>query len=138
MRALLLKLEPIIWLLFGQGILLGTILLSSDRSPVQRQVAAAEQALLGALLLALGIAWALSSRLRGWITGPILNLATTAGRVRDENDYSVRAVKETDDEVGTLAETFNGMLSHIEAADQALYEAKGNGRNQVCAAEEPA
>jgi fumarate reductase subunit D len=28
MRALLLKLEPIIWLLFGQGILLGTILLT--------------------------------------------------------------------------------------------------------------
>ena len=28
MRALLLKLEPIIWLLFGQGILIGTILLT--------------------------------------------------------------------------------------------------------------
>ncbi len=28
MRTLLLKLEPIIWLLFGQGILLGTILLT--------------------------------------------------------------------------------------------------------------
>ncbi|MBW2496073.1 MAG: hypothetical protein JRF61_02265 [Deltaproteobacteria bacterium] len=28
MRALLLKLEPLIWLLFGQGILLGTILLT--------------------------------------------------------------------------------------------------------------
>ena len=28
MRALFLKLEPIIWLLFGQGILIGTILLT--------------------------------------------------------------------------------------------------------------
>ena len=30
MKHLLLKFEPIIWLLFGQGILLGTLLLSFD------------------------------------------------------------------------------------------------------------
>ena len=30
MKELLLRIEPVIWLLFGQGILVGTILLTGD------------------------------------------------------------------------------------------------------------
>jgi len=64
--------------------------------------------------LAMGVALLLSSRMQYVITRPILAISEIArGVVRDRN-YALRAVKTSDDEVGTLVEAFNGVLNEIQ------------------------
>ncbi len=63
-------------------------------------------------------ALALSSRLQRWVTGPLLDLTRTAKAVSDTHNYSIRARKHTDDELGTLVDSVNEMLAQIaQAAD---------------------
>ncbi|MGD0361916.1 MAG: ATP-binding protein [Bryobacteraceae bacterium] len=72
--------------------------------------------LLGAAALALG----LSFRLQRVVSVPIAHLAEVAKAVSDRRNYSVRATKRADDDLGQLVDTFNGMLSEIEFRDAAL------------------
>ncbi|USX23213.1 response regulator [Oxalobacteraceae bacterium OTU3REALA1] len=66
--------------------------------------------LLGSLLLGL----ALSSLLQRWISGPIMGVSEVARQVVRERDYRLRAPKDSEDEVGQLADAFNGMLQTLE------------------------
>jgi signal transduction histidine kinase/DNA-binding response OmpR family regulator/HPt (histidine-containing phosphotransfer) domain-containing protein len=66
--------------------------------------------LLGSLLLGLG----LSSLLQRWISGPIMGVSEIARQVVRERDYRLRAPKDSEDEVGQLADAFNGMLQTLE------------------------
>jgi signal transduction histidine kinase/DNA-binding response OmpR family regulator len=72
--------------------------------------------LAGAALFALG----LSSWLQRVISNPIAALSKAANLVSLGKNYSVRATKHADDELGRLVDTFNHMLSEIEARDAAL------------------
>ncbi|KQY89315.1 ATP-binding protein [Pelomonas sp. Root1444] len=65
-------------------------------------------------VVALGIAMLLSLRLQRAVVQPILAMSDVARDVMQRQDYSRRAPKVTDDEVGVLAESFNGMLGEIE------------------------
>jgi len=64
-----------------------------------------------------------TSVLQRLISRPIQNLAQVAREVSSGNDYSVRAIKETSDELGVLTDSFNSMLEQIESRDRFL-EAK--------------
>ena len=57
---------------------------------------------------------ALSSKLQRAVSEPIAHLARVAKRVSGQKNYTVRAVKQSDDDLGQLIDTFNGMLSEIE------------------------
>ena len=61
-----------------------------------------------------------SSKLQRLISEPILSLADTARVVSDQKNYSVRAVKRTQDEVGFLIDQFNEMLAQIQKREEAL------------------
>ncbi len=61
-----------------------------------------------------------TSALQRIISKPILNLVGIAKNVSEEKDYSLRAKKESNDELGLLIDGFNEMLSEIQARDQAL------------------
>ncbi|MEO8770315.1 MAG: ATP-binding protein [Ferruginibacter sp.] len=60
------------------------------------------------------IAYLLSRALRRTISQPILALEQTAKMISEKRDYSVRAVKVGNDEVGALTDAFNNMLTRIE------------------------
>ena len=68
------------------------------------------------LLVAMAVALLLSSRLQTLVSAPILQLARTAADVSTRGDYSVRAQKVTDDELGALVDAFNRMLGTDPAA----------------------
>jgi signal transduction histidine kinase len=72
------------------------------------------------LLAALFVSYLLLIKLQALISGPIMNLAETARQVSEEKNYSLRAVQETQDEVGFLIESFNSMLDQIELRDEDL------------------
>jgi PAS domain S-box-containing protein len=75
----------------------------------------------GIIIVSIGLAAFLSSRLGRKITYPILHLARIAQVVGEKKDYSVRAVVGSrGDELGRLMESFNEMLSRIESQDAAL------------------
>jgi PAS domain S-box-containing protein len=75
----------------------------------------------GLIVVSIGLAAFLSSRLGRTITDPVLQLAQTARIVGEKKDYSARAVVGSrGDELGRLAESFNEMLSRIQSQDAAL------------------
>jgi PAS domain S-box-containing protein len=75
----------------------------------------------GVMIVSIGLAVFLSSRLGRTITIPVRQLAQTARIVGEKKDYSVRvAVDGRGDELGGLAESFNEMLGRIQSQDAAL------------------
>jgi signal transduction histidine kinase/CheY-like chemotaxis protein len=66
------------------------------------------------------IAFFVTARLQRAISKPILDLAQVANVISEKRDYSVRAKKETDDEIGFLIDCFNGMLAQIEKHEKTL------------------
>ncbi len=69
---------------------------------------------------ALVFAVLLSVFLQRLISNPILELAQLATRVSDEHDYSLRANKASNDELGVLCNGFNDMLAEIQSRDAEL------------------
>ncbi|HYK89749.1 MAG TPA: CHASE sensor domain-containing protein, partial [Acidobacteriota bacterium] len=63
------------------------------------------------------LTYGLSSRLLPLISRPVLDLARTARKVSEVKDYSIRAVKENNDEIGDLIDRFNDMLAQIQQRD---------------------
>lgn len=76
------------------------------------------------LLVASVVAFGISSRLQRVISQPLLELSQTAHVVSDRRDYSVRAQRHGDDEVGILIDSFNEMLGHIQKRELELREAR--------------
>jgi len=68
------------------------------------------------ILLWLGIA----RQIKRLITQPINQLEELTRQVTREESYALRATPGNDDEIGSLAEAFNTMLSRIEAREQQL------------------
>ena len=71
-------------------------------------------------LLTLVATWFVSSWLQGLVTRPVLSIAAIARDVVERRDYSRRALKLSDDEVGGLVVAFNAMLDEIERRTHAL------------------
>ena len=75
---------------------------------------------IGVLIVAAMIAYLLSRTFQGFISGPILELAQISKKVSDSQDYSLRARKSGNDELGDLIDGFNNMLLQIQLRDEAL------------------
>jgi signal transduction histidine kinase len=60
------------------------------------------------------VSYSLSRTLQQSISGPIVSLARTAEIISKKKDYTVRATKHDEDEIGALTDAFNTMLSEIE------------------------
>ena len=107
-----------------QGATTGTVVVQGDLEELVTRLV--RYASLVALVSAISflLALALSSRMQGVISGPILRLAEGARRVSREKDYAVRVAPEGRDEVGELIVTFNDMLSGIQERDANLQDAR--------------
>ena len=100
---------------------IGTLFLHADYA---RQASQLHRLFAGTIIAVLAISFLVavlvSSKLETVIIGPIQSLADTARRIASENDYSVRAAKVVDDEVGSFTDSFNSMLDQIQTRDTAL------------------
>jgi signal transduction histidine kinase/CheY-like chemotaxis protein len=103
-----------------EGRELGTVFLQSDLVQVHARLERMLGILLGGWAACVALSWFLARRFQASISAPIVALSRTATRVRDENDYSLRAAVDTNDEVGELVESFNLMLDEIRSRDQLL------------------
>jgi signal transduction histidine kinase len=74
----------------------------------------------GVMALSLLMATLISRRMQGSVTRPIAAITAVARHVMENRDFKSRAEKLTDDEIGVLADAFNGMLTEIERRTQTL------------------
>jgi signal transduction histidine kinase len=103
-----------------QGKEIGVLELRATLAPVYARLRLEILSITVILLLSALFAWALSTRLHGLVSEPILSLIGTANQVSRQKDYSVRATKQSEDELGTLVDSFNEMLAQIQARETDL------------------
>lgn len=112
--------EPVVY----NGKQLGTVYLKADLSErFSDRLAQYAKILVVSSLIACLMALLFSFRLQRIITSPILELAGTAKTVSTNRDYSVRARKTSEDEIGQMIEAFNRMLADIQQRDAELQAA---------------
>jgi signal transduction histidine kinase/CheY-like chemotaxis protein len=102
------------------GDTIGTIVVRSDLREMRARVRGYGLLVLAVLVLASLAALVLASRLQRVISGPVLELAGATRRVAEARDFSVRAVKRGDDEVGELIDGFNEMLAMLQSRDDQI------------------
>jgi PAS domain S-box-containing protein len=102
---------------------LGTLVILYDHSEVYERISLYGTTVLGLLLVSILLVFLLSSRLRAIIVTPISQLADVAGAVSASRDYSIRARKFSNDELGILVDAFNEMLAGIQSRDNNLKRA---------------
>jgi len=99
---------------------IGTVFIQADTGHIRKWLIQYGFIVLSVLAASLLVSFLLSSRLQEKITRPILHLTGVADRVSAERNYSIRAEKTTDDEVGNLIDRFNEMLAQIQTQDSEI------------------
>jgi signal transduction histidine kinase/DNA-binding response OmpR family regulator len=106
-----------VWL---NGQKIGAVCLKSDLEELNGRLRHFAGIVLAILTATALLVLLLSSRLQGIILQPIVHLAEVARTVSVEKNYGLRAVKQADDDLGQLTDTFNQMLVEIERRDEEL------------------
>jgi signal transduction histidine kinase len=98
----------------------GMVVVQSDLDALRDRITRALITVAGIFIIAIVIAYLVSSKLQRVISEPILHLAATMKTVSSEKNYAVRAQAESKDEIGQLFEGFNDMLAQIQKRDSDL------------------
>ncbi|HEX3376455.1 MAG TPA: ATP-binding protein, partial [Candidatus Acidoferrales bacterium] len=114
-----------------QGEKVGTIFLEGD-TVEYNQLLKKYLRLFGIIIAMVSLgAYLMAGRLQRPISNPILQLAWTTKMVTSSRDYSIRAVKYSEDEVGVLIDGFNEMLEQIQTRDSDLMHARADLEKRV-------
>ena len=103
-----------------KGETIGTVYIQSDLEEMHARFWQYLAIIFVILLASSLVAFFISSRLQRNITRPLFHLVETAQTVSREKDYTIRAVAESQDEMGVLVRAFNEMLLQIQHRDAAL------------------
>jgi len=109
----------------------GTLLLQSNLQELEHIIGQSVTTILVMTFLAFCISFILAARFQKIITNPLSQLTDLADKVSGEKDYSIRANKKYDDELGLLTEAFNNMLTQVERRDIALRESQERFRSVI-------
>ncbi len=93
---------------------LGTLYLKSDMNAMYERLWLYSGITVLVIIVSFLLAYVLSKALQKRISIPILSLAETAKAISDRQDYSVRATKLSNDELGALTDALNQMLTQIQ------------------------
>ena len=104
--------------------LVGRVYLQSDTRELMARLTNYVGTTVLIMLGASAVAFLLSSRLQRLVSDPVLHLVQVVGLVSHERNYSVRATRRGQDELGQLIDGFNAMLGQIQERDEALMEAR--------------
>ncbi|MNO72988.1 Wide host range VirA protein [compost metagenome] len=83
---------------------------------------------LGILIFSVLLWMIIARQIKRLITQPIHQLEELSRQVTREENYALRASRGNHDEIGSLAEAFNTMLSRIEAREQQLKRARDDSQ----------
>jgi signal transduction histidine kinase len=111
----------------------GSLYLESDLREMRVRIRRFSTIVAAILLVALLAALGLALRLQKAISAPILDLAQAARLVSARRDYSIRAVRQNEDELGRLVDDFNHMLDEIQRQDSELKQYRDHLQEEVTA-----
>jgi len=117
-------------LLDDRGRRLGSLYVLSDLVLLKERLNAQLAIVAIVLVLTTGVALLIASRVHSIVSDPITDLARTATDVSSGGDYSLRATRTTDDELGVLVDAFNRMLERIQLRERELSAANQDLRNE--------
>ena len=109
----------------------GALLLRSDLEHMMSRLRVQSAMVLFLMMVALAVALFLSAQLQAVVSQPVMALAKTAAEVSARGDYSLRARRQTEDELGILVDAFNRMLERIELREAELSRANEELRREV-------
>jgi signal transduction histidine kinase len=109
----------------------GTVYLRSNLQELYGRIRIQALTMAVVFVLSSMVALLLSTRLQSLISGPVLHLAGVASAISRTRDFSIRARKESADELGQLVDSFNQMLGQIQDQDARLQEAKQDLESRV-------
>jgi PAS domain S-box-containing protein len=121
---LVVHVEPVV----QEGRRLGTLYVRATLAELYRRMRMYAAVVAGVLAASVILAWILASILQRTIARPIVELAATAGAISHGSDYSLRARRYGDDELGRLTDAFNTMLERTQKAVGALRESEARFR----------
>ena len=110
---------------------LGLLYIQADLGELWQRLLVVGQLSLFALIASVLFAFLLAGLLQRLIAGPLVTLSEVADSVSTTRDYSLRAVKVGNDEVGQLIDSFNDMLAQIDERNIELQKARDNLADQV-------
>jgi PAS domain S-box-containing protein len=116
------------------GETLGTIYLRAHYD-VRGRVRAYLSVLGAVMVIGLVAALLASSWLQRVVSQPMESMANVARQIVEKRDYSFRAARTTDDEIGVVVDAFNNMLDEVQSRSRALetseklYRAIGESMN---------
>lgn len=116
-------------ILDGENI--GTVFIVSSLDEIYSQMQIYTAIVLTIVAISSFLAYLISCRLQSVISLPILDLVQTMKQVSIDKVYSIRAIKENDDEVGQLFDGFNQMLARIQVRDEELESHRGMLEKEV-------
>ena len=100
---------------------LGTIYLAA-RYDVAGRIRTYVEIFAVVMLLSLAVSYAFSRGLQQVITEPLESITSVAHNIVNRRDYSLRARKTTDDEIGVVVTAFNSMMDEVETRTQSLQD----------------
>jgi len=102
------------------GDVVGTVYIRSDLRQLYSIIDAFLVLAGGVFLVLVGVAFLIAQRMQKVISRPILHLLDTMHAVSAKQDYSARATKLGNDELGELTDGFNAMLVQIQTNHDSL------------------
>jgi len=111
--------------------MIGTVFIQYDMEEIGTRIRQSWGIVATIIAVAVLAALMLSFPLQRVISQPILKLAKTARTISQDKDYSVRAEKRSQDEIGVLIDGFNKMLTEIQIRDNELKDHREHLEEQV-------
>jgi PAS domain S-box-containing protein len=104
---------------------IGYVMLQSDLSRFEQRSDHFVPVGLFVMVAAATVGFLLASWLQLIISKPIRELSATSRQIAEERDYSLRATRHGNDELGQLVDGFNGMVAEIQSRDAVLRGVQG-------------
>jgi signal transduction histidine kinase/DNA-binding response OmpR family regulator len=96
---------------------IGTFEVVGDLSAIRQSLYQKIWIALGIFILSMILAFIISNRLQLVISGPVKNLLESIKNISQKKNFSLRAKRMSNDELGNLVDAFNQMLDQIEKYD---------------------
>jgi PAS domain S-box-containing protein len=114
-----------------QNSVIGSVLLVDDMRSLRTFSKIAVGALAVIVVAVLLVAFFAASKLREIIARPITDLDKVSRAISEKQDYSLRVIKTSEDEVGRLVDAFNSMLDQIAQRTSELKKSEERFRGLV-------
>jgi len=105
---------------------LGSLYIESNLKTVEQFISQSFLSVIALFLVVSLFGYFISLRLQRIISDPIFHLVTTVKSLSINKDFSIRANKQGNDELGVLVDAFNSMLTQIQDSEEQLRQVNDN------------